>query len=98
MSENQSGSMNGSLIGGFLLGAVIGAGVALLLAPASGTETRRRLAEGARGLKEGAQDKLEGVQQKVKQGASAVGAALHEGREAFRRSTAQEVPAGQDRS
>lgn len=33
---------------GFLLGAAVGAGVALLLAPASGPETRRRLGQTAK--------------------------------------------------
>ena len=38
----------------FLLGAVIGAGVALMFAPAPGTETRKRLAEvGGRAIETG---------------------------------------------
>jgi hypothetical protein len=36
----------------FLAGAVIGAGVALLLAPASGEETRRRLSHTAKRLRD----------------------------------------------
>jgi gas vesicle protein len=35
----------GSAFGTFLFGAVLGAGVALLFAPMSGKETRRRLAQ-----------------------------------------------------
>ena len=38
----------GSVIVAFMLGAVAGAAVALLMAPASGEETRRRLGERAR--------------------------------------------------
>jgi len=41
------GRSNAPLVG-FMLGAAIGAGVALLLAPASGSETRRRIGETSR--------------------------------------------------
>lgn len=43
MQENRSGVANGGMA--FLLGAVAGAVTALLLAPASGVETRKRLGE-----------------------------------------------------
>ena len=42
------GAGAGSILLAFILGAVSGAAVALLYAPASGEETRRRLAEKAR--------------------------------------------------
>ena len=42
------GSSTGSVLIAFVLGAAAGAAVALLYAPASGEETRRRLAERAR--------------------------------------------------
>jgi gas vesicle protein len=48
-----------SSIGWFLLGAALGAGAALLLAPASGEETRRRISRGARRLKDSAADALD---------------------------------------
>lgn len=38
---------NSSMIGWFVGGAALGAAVALLLAPGSGEETRKKLAEGA---------------------------------------------------
>jgi len=54
------------MMAGFLAGAVVGAGVALLFAPASGTDTRRRIKEKAesvggkmRELKDGARHKLD---------------------------------------
>jgi len=43
-----NGSSAGTVIVAFALGALAGAAVALLYAPASGEETRRRLAEKAR--------------------------------------------------
>jgi hypothetical protein len=44
---------------GLLVGALVGAGVALLFAPARGDRLRRRLGRGARALRERAQDELE---------------------------------------
>jgi hypothetical protein len=44
---------------GFVLGALVGAGVALLFAPAAGTDTRRRLGETARKLGSAARDKFQ---------------------------------------
>ena len=50
--ERTSGSF-----GSFLIGIVVGAGTALLLAPDSGIETRRRLRRGARKVKRAAREK-----------------------------------------
>jgi gas vesicle protein len=46
MANNDSGA--GTVVVAFVLGAITGAAVALLMAPASGEETRRLLAEKAR--------------------------------------------------
>lgn len=46
MSDNQNSS--GTVLLAFAVGALAGAAVALLYAPASGEETRRRLAQKAR--------------------------------------------------
>lgn len=43
-------------IGPFLLGIAVGAGIALLFAPQSGEETRRRLSRGARRVRDAAED------------------------------------------
>ena len=44
-NDNGSGGIN---LTGFLLGAVVGAGLALLLAPATGGETRKKVGETAK--------------------------------------------------
>jgi len=46
-------------VGSFLIGLALGAGVALLLAPKSGEETRRGLAQRARRAQDAAQDFVE---------------------------------------
>jgi gas vesicle protein len=48
MARDTSGEAAGTIILAFVLGAVTGAAVALLMAPASGEDTRRRIAERAR--------------------------------------------------
>ena len=48
-------------VGSFLIGVALGAGVALLLAPQSGEETRRAVARRARRAQEVAQDFVEDV-------------------------------------
>jgi gas vesicle protein len=82
MSENK----NGSMVGGLLLGAAIGAGLALIFAPAAGSETRRRIGETARNMKNGTQGQVDHVLDTLKQGAEDVGSAVNAGREAYRRS------------
>ena len=88
MSERQGNGM----MAGFIIGAVVGAGAALLLAPASGSDTRRRLKEKAqefRGkaeeLKGSAAGKLEEVGQVVRDRAKDLTSAVKEGREAFKK-------------
>ena len=46
MARDDNGA--GTVVVAFVLGAITGAAVALLMAPASGEETRRRIAEKAR--------------------------------------------------
>jgi len=52
-----------SPVGWFVLGAALGAGLALLLAPASGEETRRKLGRQAKRLKETAEDTLDDLKE-----------------------------------
>jgi gas vesicle protein len=42
------GNAAGTVVVAFVLGAITGAAVALLMAPATGEETRRKLSDGAR--------------------------------------------------
>jgi gas vesicle protein len=56
----------------FLLGALLGAGAALLLAPASGEETRRRLSRQARRARARTEDLLDEFGDRVRTGATRV--------------------------
>jgi hypothetical protein len=52
----RSGAAGGIPVAGFIVGALVGAGVALLLAPGPGEDTRRKLGETARRLGSAAND------------------------------------------
>lgn len=71
-----NGNSAGSVVVAFALGALAGAAVALLYAPATGEETRRKLAEKAR---EG-RDKVEEL---TRQGREKAEELARRGREAF---------------
>lgn len=81
MTESKAGSM----MAGFLVGAVVGAGLALIFAPTSGSETRRHIGDAARKLKNGTQGRMDQVMGALKEGAGDVGAAIDAGKQAFRR-------------
>lgn len=55
-------SNTGVNLGGFMIGALVGASLALLLAPASGGETRRRLGDTAKKIGSVAKDKIQDMQ------------------------------------
>lgn len=57
----------GSGLGSFVLGALIGAGVALLLAPKTGEETQEDLKERARKLKAAAEVRVREAQQQLEE-------------------------------
>jgi len=77
------GGSGSSIAMGFVLGAVMGAGIALLLAPASGRETRGRLANAGRRLGGAALDKLDQARTTVTDLKQDAKSALEAGREAF---------------
>lgn len=56
------GKRGSGFVAGVILGALIGAGVALLAAPRSGVETRRRVRRGWSRLRDQAEDELRGLQ------------------------------------
>jgi gas vesicle protein len=65
-----------SFIGGFVLGGIVGAAVALLMAPASGQDTRDQIRSEGIALKhrgeEFGNDRMQEAQQMVKQGQKGV--------------------------
>ena len=69
----------------FALGALAGAAVALLYAPASGEETRRRLAERAREGREKAEQFAREGREFINRQRENLTAAVEQGREAFER-------------
>lgn len=80
MADN---SNSGSLLLGFALGAIVGAAVALLYAPASGEETRRRLVRRARETQDRAEDMARQGREFVDRQRDNLSDAVERGREIF---------------
>jgi gas vesicle protein len=80
----------------FLLGAVTGAAVALLMAPASGEETRRVLAEKARESRQRASEAARQGREFVNRQKETISTAIERGRDAYEqaRSTASRPTPG----
>jgi gas vesicle protein len=104
MSRDDHGG--GSLVAAFLIGAVAGAAVALLLAPATGEEMRRRLGERAREGREKAEEaarqgrefvnrQRDQVSTAVERGREQVSTAVERGREAYQRARGREPHGGE---
>lgn len=74
---------SGPVLMAFVLGAVAGAAVALLYAPASGDETRRRLADKAREGREKAEAVAREGREFVARQRENLSAAVERGRETF---------------
>jgi gas vesicle protein len=81
MSNN--GSSAGNVIVAFALGAIAGAAVALLYAPASGEETRRKLAQKAREGRDRAEAMAHEGREFLTRQRENLTAAVERGREAF---------------
>ena len=93
------GYSSGCVLSAFLLGGLVGAGVALLLAPQSGTETRRKMEELVDDVKEKASDCAGTAKEKVvstvdkakelyKEKKVALSAAVEAGKEAYEKEVA----------
>lgn len=88
-------SRNGmSVTMGFMCGAILGAGLALLLAPASGVETRRRLGESARRLKEEGRHRIDQARETIDHLKEDARSAIETGRETFRGTKSQPTSVG----
>ena len=81
--SRDDGSAAGTVVVAFVLGALTGAAVALLMAPASGEETRRMLAEKAREGRERANDAARQGRELVNRGKETLSSAIERGREAY---------------
>ncbi|MDO8446885.1 MAG: YtxH domain-containing protein [Deltaproteobacteria bacterium] len=98
MSENNGSGTNSMLA--FLLGGAIGAGIALLYAPSSGEQTRRRIKEGVDRAKgsavEGYEAALEEAQERIEAAKGyaydkkdEVKAAIEAGKDAYQKENAK---------
>jgi gas vesicle protein len=80
---SKQGSSVGSVVVAFTLGALAGAAIALLYAPASGEETRRRLAEKAREGADRAQKAARDGREFLERQRDTIGTTVERGRQAF---------------
>jgi len=83
--QNNDMSRSSTVLAGFMFGAVIGAGLALLMAPATGEETRRRLGETARRIGDNARQTLDKSRDTLNDIKEDAKSAIHSGREVFKR-------------
>jgi len=81
MANNDSGA--GTVVVAFVLGAITGAAVALLMAPATGEETRRMLIEKAREGREKAGDAARQGRELWNRQRDTLSSAFERGREAY---------------
>lgn len=92
MARDDSGA--GSIILAFVLGAITGAAVALLTAPASGEETRRRLGERARDSADRARDMADQGRDIWNRQRDTITNAIERGREAYQQARGAQPSAG----
>jgi gas vesicle protein len=89
MARDDGGA--GNILLAFILGAVSGAAVALLYAPASGRETRERLAERADEARARAADAAARGREVFNQGRETLNTAIERGREAYQQARRENV-------
>jgi gas vesicle protein len=89
MSEHQTTDS----LAAFMLGAIVGAGVALLLAPQTGEETRKLIGDRGRQLADDATSKLQGVKEDLKSHSGDLKKAVVAGKDAFNQARHGNEPA-----
>lgn len=99
MARNDGGA--GTVLMAFVLGAIAGAAAALLMAPATGEETRRVLAEKAREGRERANEAARQGREFVNRQKETLTSAIERGREAYEQArtggAANPAPGGAER-
>ena len=93
MAREDSGA--GTVVVAFVLGAITGAAVALLMAPASGEETRRMLAERAREGREKAGEAARQGRELWSRQRENLSQAFDRGREAYEQARQTSKPSGE---
>lgn len=89
MSDNNNSA--GTVLVAFALGAIAGAAIALLYAPTSGEETRRKLAEKAREGRDRAEQLARQGREFLDRQRETVTAAVDRGREAFEQARREQL-------
>jgi gas vesicle protein len=84
---------SGAIVVAFALGAIAGAATALLLAPGTGEETRRLLADKAREGKEKANEAAQKSREFIDRQRESLSAAIDRGKDAYHRVRGDEEPA-----
>ena len=91
MSRDDGGAA-GTVVVAFVLGAITGAAVALLMAPATGEETRRMLAEKAREGRERANDAAQKGRELWDRQRETLSTAFERGKEAYEQARGAQPP------
>jgi gas vesicle protein len=91
MARDDAGAA-GTIVVSFVLGAITGAAVALLMAPTTGEETRRKLSEKAREGRERATDAARQGREFVNRQRDTFSQAFERGRDAYNQARSGEVP------
>jgi len=90
MARDESGA--GTVVVAFVLGALTGAAVALLMAPASGEETRRLIAEKAREGRDKAGEAARQGRELWNRQRETIATAFERGREAYQQARTSPTP------
>jgi gas vesicle protein len=90
MSRDDGGA--GTVVVAFVLGAITGAAVALLMAPATGEETRRMLAEKAREGRDRANDAAQKGRELWDRKSETLSTAFERGKEAYEQARGAQPP------